>query len=150
MTKSGEHYNFMFELSNIWRRFLNILGYIFIFLFLFGKVLHIIDNIAFFQIELLIIAALLSSFTSLLFLSKEELSEKDWWIRELVCIFINELLFIFITKRAGLWSDISGFAVITILVIVVSFGNHFIEYCIDLRTALQINARVKARKAADK
>ena len=131
------------EIGNILRRFVNIAGYILFTLVITGPILHVIDGVDNTQIGYITICAFVAALSSLVFISSKELHGPAWWIREVLCILINVAVTLPITHYAGLWNSSTGLVVVTMIIIIIAFGNHLIEYLFDIRTASQLNKRLK-------
>ncbi|MBQ1548126.1 MAG: hypothetical protein IIZ61_07000 [Lachnospiraceae bacterium] len=131
------------EFLNVLRRFINICGCTLIIMVVIGPLLRVIDGINNIQIGFLTICSGAAALSSLMFISKKELHGTAWWIREILCILINMAITLPLTHYAGLWHSTGGMIIVMIIVIVIAFGNHLIEFLSDMRTADQINKKIK-------
>ena len=131
------------EIGNVLRRFVNISGYSMLILVITGPVLHLIDGVNNTQIGFIVICSFVAALSSLVFISSKELQGIYWWIRELLCIVINLAVTLPITHYAGLWHSTGGMIAVIAIIIVIAFGNHLIEYFIDIRTANMLNRKIK-------
>lgn len=134
------------EIGNILRRFVNVCGGILIIMVLMGPVFHIIEGINSTQIGCLTICAAAAALSSLVFISSKELHGAAWWGREIICILINMAITLPLTFYAGLWQGIPGMIVVMLIIIVIAFGNHLIEFLYDVWTAAQINRKIRELK----
>ena len=130
------------EIGNVLRRFVNICCYIFIIMVIIGPVLHILEGINNTQIEFLTICAGVAALSSLVFISSRELQGAAWWGRELICLLINIAVVLPLTHYVGLWHSILGMITVIMLVIIIAFGNHLVEFIFDMWTAKQINNKI--------
>ena len=48
-----------------------------------------------------------------------------------------------LTHYTGFWDSIVGMLVVMLIIIVIAFGNHLIEFFFDIRTADQINRQIR-------
>ena len=48
-----------------------------------------------------------------------------------------------VTHHVGLWKSATGMVVVMLAIIVVAFGNHLIEFLFDMRTANELNRKIK-------
>ena len=131
------------ELGNVITRFINICCLTFIIMVFLGPVLHLIEGINNAQVGLLAICAAVAAFSSLVFISHQELHGISWWIREIICILINLIIILPLTFYAGLWHSLVGMVVAIVIILMVAFGNHLIEFVFDMITANEINEKIK-------
>ena len=131
------------EIENVLRRFVNIAGYSLLMLVIAGPVLHVLNGVNNTQIGCITVCAFVAALSSLIFISRRELQGFAWWLRELLCIMINLAVTLPITRYAGLWHSPVGMIVVIMIVIVIAFGNHLIEYLFDLRTSRRLNRKLK-------
>ncbi len=131
------------EIRNILRRFVSISGYSLIMLVIMGPVLHVIDGVGNGQIGAIAICTFIAALSSLVFISGKELQGAAWWIREVVCLLINVAFALPVTYHVGLWHSVTGMTVMIIIIIMIAFGNHLIEFFFDMRTASQLNRKIR-------
>lgn len=131
------------EIGNVLRRFINICGCTLMILVGTGPVLHIIDGIDNAQLGIITICSAAAALSSLLFISSEELHGASWWGREILCILINMAITLPLTHYAGVWHSAFGMIVVMLIVIVIAFGNHLIEFLFDIRTATWLNKKIR-------
>ena len=131
------------EIGNILRRFVNISGYCLVMLFITGPVLHVIDGVSNTQIGYITVCAFAAALSSLVFISPKELQGASWWVREVLCVLINMAITLPVTYYVGLWQSAVGMVVVTLIIIVIAFGNHVIEFFLDLRTASRFNRKIR-------
>lgn len=131
------------EIGNVLRRFVTITGYSMLMLVITGPILHIIDGVNNTQIGLITLCSFTIALSSLLFISSNELQGSAWWSREILCILINMAVTLPITHYAKLWQSPAGMIVIMVILLVIAFGNHLLEFLLDLRTANQLNRKLK-------
>ena len=131
------------EIGNVLRRFVNICGWALIIIVLMGPVFHIIEGVNSSQIGLLTICCGAAALSSLIFISETELHGSAWWAREILCILINMAITLPLTHMAGLWQTAVGMTVVMLIIIVIAFGNHLIEFLYDMWTADQINRKIR-------
>ena len=131
------------EIGNVLRRFVNICGCTFIIMLILGPLFHVIDGINNMQIGFITICCAAAALSSLVFLSPKELHGAAWWRRELLCIAINMAITLPLTHYAGLWRSTAGMVIVVLVVLVLAFGNHLIEFLFDMRTANQINKKIR-------
>ena len=131
------------EIGNVLRRFVNICGCTLIIMVIAGPVLHIIDGFNNTQIGFITICSGAAALSSLVFISSKELNGASWWVRELLCIVINMAVTLPLTHYAGLWHSTAGMNIVLLIIIAVAFGNHLIEFFFDMRTADQINKKIR-------
>ncbi len=134
------------ELRNIFRRFISISGCSLLVLFITGPMLNILNGINNLQIGSVTVCAFAAALSSLMFISKRELSSAEWWVRETVCIMTNVAVALPVTYFAGLWHSLAGMIVMVMIIILIAFGNHLIEFLFDLKTASQLNRKLKEIK----
>ena len=134
------------EIRNIFRRFVSVSGYSLLVMVIAGPVLHIIDGINNIQIAAVGIFAFAAALSSLVFISRTELHGAAWWIREIFCLLINMAVALPITYYAGFWHSVTGMIIIILVIVVIAFGNHLIEFLFDLKTANQLNRRIRELK----
>lgn len=115
-------------------------------LFITGPLLGILNGINNLQIGAVTLCSFIAAVSSLIFISKKELSSAEWWIREIVCILLNSAVILPVTYFAGLWRSLIGMSVMMMVIILIAFGNHLIEYLFDLKTATQLNRKLKELK----
>lgn len=131
------------ELGNVLRRFVNISGCTFIIMLIIGPLLSVIDGISNRQIGFIALSTAAAALSSLVFISSKELHGGSWWLREILCIIINLVVTLPLTHYAGLWHSTGGMIIVIIIILVIAFGNHLIEFLFDMRTANQINKKIK-------
>ena len=131
------------EIKNILRRFVSILGYCMIMLVIMGSVFHIIDGVNSVQTGAIAICAFIAALSSLVFISGKELQGAAWWIREVICLLINVAFILPVTYHVGLWHSVTGMIVMIVIIIMIAFGNHLIEFFFDMRTASQLNRKIR-------
>lgn len=93
-----------------------------------------------------IIFTILGMLTLFVYYSKEELSQKQWWIRTLLHIVILELVFL---PLAHLWHFWYGFTDALIYGSFILFAKglwHLIDYGMSAKTASQINEQIRMRR----
>ena len=131
------------EMGNVLRRFVNICGCTLIIMVIMGPVLHVLEGIDNAQIAIITICSGAAALSSLVFISPEEPHGLSWWVREIICILINMAITLPLTHYAGFWDSIVGMLVVMLIIIVIAFGNHLIEFFFDIRTADQINRKIR-------
>ncbi len=131
------------EIQNVLRRFVNICGCTLIIMLIIGPVFRIIDGIDNIQIGAVTICSTAAALSSLVFISSEELHGAAWWAREALCILINMAVTLPLTYYAGLWHSAVGMVIVIFVIIAIAFGNHLIEFFFDMRTAEQINKKIR-------
>ena len=94
------------ELRNIFRRFISISGCSLLMLFITGPLLGILNGTNNLQIGAVTLCSFIAAVSSLIFISKKELSSAEWWIREIVCILLNSAVILPVTYFAGLWRSL--------------------------------------------
>ena len=134
------------EIRNIFRRFVSVSGYSLLVLVIAGPVLHITHGVSNIQIAAAGICSLVAALSSLVFISGTELHGAAWWIREILCLLINMAVTLPITYHAGFWHSVTGMLVIIIVIVLIAFGNHLIEFLFDLKTASLLNRRIRELK----
>jgi hypothetical protein len=112
-------------------------------LVIMGPVLHVIDGVGNGQIGAIAICTFIAALSSLVFISGKELQGAAWWIREVVCLLINVAFALPVTYHVGLWHSVTGMTVMIIIIIMIAFGNHLIEFFFDMRTASQLNRKIR-------
>nr|WP_027870231.1 hypothetical protein [[Eubacterium] cellulosolvens] len=131
------------EMGNIFRRFVYICGFALIITVITGPVFQIIDGLNNTQIAFIAVCSVAAALSSLVFLSSKELHGAAWWGRELLCVLINMAVTLPLTHHAGLWHTTNGMMLVTLLIIVIAFGNHLIEFLFDMKTASQLNRKIR-------
>ena len=131
------------EIENIIRRFISVCGCSLVALFVCGPVLHIIDGINNTQIGIIVVCDLACALSSLVFISSKELHGASWWVREILCLAISMAVVLPLTHYAMLWNSLTGMIIMVIIVIVIAFGNHLLEFISDVNTAKQLNRKLK-------
>lgn len=94
----------------------------------------------------IIIFTILGMLTLFVYYSKEELSQKQWWIRTLLHIVILEVVFL---PLAHLWHFWYGFIDAIIYGSFILFAKglwHLIDYGMSAKTAAQINEQIRMRR----
>jgi hypothetical protein len=131
------------EILNVLRRFINVCAGMLFIMVILGPVFEIVDGINNVQFAVLIICAAAAALSSLVFISKQELHGAAWWCREIICILINMAITLPLTFYAGLWKSLVGMLVVMLIILVIAFGNHFVEFLYDMKTANLINSKIK-------
>ncbi|MDD6039475.1 MAG: hypothetical protein PUD20_11880 [bacterium] len=135
------------EIKNIWRRFIQLYGYGMLAMILLDKILYGGNHIDISTGAIIFIPlAFYSALTSLIFYSKGDLSKKDWWCRQSICMVLNEVGALLGTYLAGLWRDLFGGLVVAVCVLVIAALMHVIEYRTDIATAKQLNETIRKRR----
>ena len=131
------------EIANVLRRFVTICGITLLILVILGPLAHAINGISNIQLATLALCCAAAALSSLLFLSAEELHGMSWWVREILCIAINMAITVPLTHKVGLWQSTIGMMIVMVIILIIAFGNHLIEFLLDMRTAGEINKRIQ-------
>ena len=133
------------EIKNITRRFLILLGFSCLMAYMLIGFYYLEDSITLTQVKWIGVAALLGAISSLVFLSSEELTDKQWWMREIICLLICEVVYIFIYRHIGLVTDAKTWMIVFVTIIIFGFANHIIDYSVDYSLSEKINEKLKKR-----
>lgn len=137
----------LFEIKNILRRFMIIFGasviavYIMCNVFAVAKIGNLMN-----ALPIIMLITFIASLSSLIFYSKEELTKKQWWIREVICVSFVEVLFLTTAITSGFADNLAACITIAVLIIAVSSINHLLEYSDDLKLADELNLEIDKLK----
>ena len=133
------------EIKNLTRRFLILFGFSCLMAYMLIGFYYLEDSITLTQVKWIGVAALLGAISSLVFLSSEELTDKQWWMREIICLLVCEVVYIFIYRHIGLVTDAKTWMIVFVTIILFGFANHIIDYSVDYSLSEKINEKLKKR-----
>ena len=137
----------LFEIKNILRRFMIIFGASVIAVYIMCNIFAVatINNLMN-ALPIIMLITFIASLSSLIFYSKEELTKKQWWIREVICVSFVEVLFLATAITSGFADNLAACITIAVLIIAVSSINHLLEYSDDLKLAEELNSEIDKLK----
>ena len=134
--------------SLIWlRRFVMLYGIIMICTFLMCLLFNPgaeLPVVSFFG--KIMIFALVGLGSAAVYRSKEELTQKAWWIRTVIHILLLEGILLPLAHHWGFWHGGSDVIVYAAFILLAIFLWHLVDYGISARTAAQINEKIRENR----
>ena len=94
----------------------------------------------------IIIFTLLGMMTLLVYYSKEELTQREWWIRTVLHFFILEAVYLPLAHHWEFWYGKLDAVIYASFILVAKILWHLIDYGISARTASEINEKIRKRR----
>ena len=129
------------------RRFVMIYGIIMIctfFMCLFFNPTSQLPVVSFFG--RIIIFTLLGMATLIVYYSKEELTQRQWWIRTVLHLVILEVIFLPLAHHWEFWYGKLDAVIYASFILIAKVMWVLIDYGITAKTALDINEEIRKRK----
>ena len=134
--------------SLIWlRRFVMLYGIIMICTFLMCLLFNPgaeLPVVSFFG--KIMIFALVGLGSAAVYRSKEELTQKAWWIRTVVHILLLEGILLPLAHHWGFWHSGPDIFIYAVFILLALALWHLVDYGISARTAAQINQRIRENR----
>ena len=135
------------EIANFLKRFVVIYGLTMLASFGFCLVFNpgvTVNVVEYFGACILFSA--LADVTSLVYLSRHELSGREWWVRTAIPCVLLELVLLPAGYDIGMWWDLIGGIVFFAVVLVVRFCVELVGYGQDYADASDVNERLRQRR----
>ena len=135
------------EIANFLKRFVVIYGltmlasYAFCLVFNPGVTVNVVDYFG-----ACILFSALADVTSLVYLSRHELSGREWWTRTAIQCVLLELVLMPAGYYIGLWQGTTGGSVLSAIVLGVRFCVELVGYGQDYADASDVNERLRQRR----
>ena len=135
------------EIANFLKRFVVIYGltmlasYGFCLVFNPGVTVNVVDYFG-----ACILFSALADATSLVYLSRHELSGREWWVRTAIQCVLLELVLLPAGYYIGMWRGLIGGIVFFAVVLVVRFCVELVGYGQDYADASDVNERLRQRR----
>ena len=135
------------EIANFLKRFVVIYGLTMLASFGFclvfnpGVTVNVVDYFG-----ACILFSALADATSLVYLSRHELSGREWWIRTVIQCILLELVLLPAGYYIGMWRGLTGGIVFFAIVLVVRFCVELVGYGQDYADASDVNERLRQRR----
>lgn len=94
----------------------------------------------------IIIFTLLGMMTLLVYYSKEELTQREWWIRTVLHFVILEAVYLPLAHHWEFWYGKLDAVIYASFILVAKILWHLIDYGISAKTASQINEKIRKRR----
>lgn len=78
--------------------------------------------------------------------SKEELSQKAWWIRTILHLLLLEIILLPLAHHWQFWFDARDAVVYAIFILIGKVFWHIVDYSKNVKTAADVNRRLKERR----
>jgi hypothetical protein len=77
--------------------------------------------------------------------SKEELSQKAWWIRTILHLLLLEIILLPLAHHWQFWFDAEDAVVYAIFILIGKVFWHIVDYSKNVKTAADVNKKLKER-----
>lgn len=94
----------------------------------------------------IIVFTLLGMMTLLVYYSKEELTQRQWWIRTVLHFVILEAVYLPLAHHWEFWYGKLDAVIYASFILVAKILWHLIDYGISARTASEINETIRKRR----
>ena len=94
----------------------------------------------------IIVFTLLGMMTLLVYYSKEELTQKEWWIRTVLHFVILEAVYLPLAHHWEFWYGKLDAVIYASFILVAKILWHLIDYGISAKTASEINEKIRKRR----
>ena len=78
--------------------------------------------------------------------SKEELSQKAWWIRTILHLLLLEIILLPLAHHWQFWFDAEDAVVYAIFILIGKVFWHIVDYSKNVKTAADVNKKLKERR----
>lgn len=94
----------------------------------------------------IIVFTFLGMGTLIVYYSKEELTQSQWWIRTVLHLGILEVVYLPLAYHWGFWYGKLDAVIYASFILVAKIIWHLIDYGISAKTASEINERLRKRR----
>lgn len=94
----------------------------------------------------IIVFTFLGMGTLIVYYSKEELTQSQWWIRTVLHLGILEVVYLPLAHHWGFWYGKLDAVIYASFILVAKIIWHLIDYGISAKTASEINERLRKRR----
>ena len=129
------------------RRFVTVYGIIMLctfFMCLFFNPTSELPVVSFFGRILVFTLIGLASLS--VYYSKEELTQKAWWVRTVLHLIILEATLLPLAHHWGFWHNGPDIVIYASFILLAKVFWHLIDYGINAKTATQINERIREHR----
>ena len=78
--------------------------------------------------------------------SKEELTQRAWWVRTAAHLIVLEALFLPLAHSWGFWHSGPDIVIYAAFILLAKVVWHLIDYGVNAKTAAQINERIREHR----
>ena len=91
-------------------------------------------------------AAFIALASLAVYYSKEELSQKAWWIRTILHLLLLEIILLPLAHHWQFWFDAEDAVVYAIFILIGKVFWHIVDYSKNVKTAADVNKKLKERR----
>lgn len=128
------------------RRFAIIHGFTMIALFLLGLLFRPDATFGIAFLGKMILFSFAGTLPGFVYMSRHELTEREWWIRTLIQYILLNVLLLPISRYIGLWSGVSGVLMMMTAILAIDIAVHIASFGMDCAAAADINRLIRKKQ----
>ena len=94
----------------------------------------------------IMVFTLLSLLSQIVYYSREELTQKSWWLRTVLNILLLEAMLLPLAHHWGFWHSGPDIVIYAAFILLAKMLWHLVDYGVSARTAAQINERIRENR----
>ena len=93
-----------------------------------------------------LLLALIALASLAVYYSKDELSQKAWWLRTILHLLLLEIILLPLAHHWKFWFDAEDAVIYAIFILIGKVFWHIVDYSKNVKTAADVNRRLKERR----